>query len=81
MQETFLLPLIIALPLLGFVLLGLFGKRIGEPAAGWLASLLVLGSFLLGLVLLLQGGGPPPPPPPPPCQASLSASTSTTSRA
>ncbi len=56
MQETFLLPLIIALPLLGFVLLGLFGKRIGEPAAGWLASLLVLGSFLLGLVLLLQGG-------------------------
>ncbi|GEM82803.1 MAG: NADH-quinone oxidoreductase subunit 12 [Meiothermus sp.] len=56
MQENFLLPLIIALPLLGFVLLGLFGKRFGEPAAGWLASLLVLGSFLLGLFLLLQGG-------------------------
>lgn len=56
MQETILLPLIIALPLLGFVVLGLFGKRIGEPAAGWLASSLVLGSFLLGLHLLLQGG-------------------------
>ncbi|WP_337867545.1 NADH-quinone oxidoreductase subunit L [Meiothermus sp.] len=57
MQETLLLPLIIALPLLGFVILGLFGKRIGEPTAGWLASLLVLGSFLLGLFVLLQGGG------------------------
>lgn len=56
MQETVLLPLVIALPLLGFALLGLFGKRIAEPAAGWLASLLVLGSFLLGLLLLLQGG-------------------------
>lgn len=56
MQETILLPLIIALPLLGFVILGLFGKRIGEPTAGWLASLLVLGSFLLGLFLVLQGG-------------------------
>lgn len=56
MQETILLPLIVALPLLGFVILGLFGKRIGEPTAGWLASLLVLGSFLLGLFLLLQGG-------------------------
>ncbi len=56
MQETLLLPLIIALPLLGFVILGLFGKRIGEPSAGWLASLLVLGSFSLGLLLLSQGG-------------------------
>ncbi|WP_027881563.1 NADH-quinone oxidoreductase subunit L [Meiothermus rufus] len=56
MQETVLLPLIVALPLLGFVLLGLWGRRIGEPAAGWLASFLVLGSFLLGFWLLLQGG-------------------------
>lgn len=56
MQETLLLPLIVLLPLLGFALLGLFGKRFGEPAAGWLASLLVLGSFLLGLLLLLEGG-------------------------
>ena len=56
MQESFLLPLIIALPLLGFVVLGLFGKNIREPGAGWLASLLVLGSFVLGLFLLVQGG-------------------------
>jgi len=55
-QETILLPLIIVLPLLGFVILGLFGPRIGEPVSGWLASLLVLGSFLVGLILLLQGG-------------------------
>ncbi len=56
MQETLLLPLIVALPLLGFALLGLWGRRFGEPAAGWLASFLVLGSFLLGFWLLLQGG-------------------------
>ncbi|MBF6595571.1 MAG: NADH-quinone oxidoreductase subunit L [Thermaceae bacterium] len=56
MQTTILLPLIIGLPLLGFVILGLFGRRIAEPVSGWLASLLVLGSFLLGVVLLVGGG-------------------------
>lgn len=56
MQTTILLPLIIGLPFLGFVILGLFGRRIGEPASGWLASLLVLGSFLLGIALLAGGG-------------------------
>ncbi|RDI94693.1 NADH-quinone oxidoreductase subunit L [Meiothermus sp. QL-1] len=57
MQETLLLPLLVALPLLGFVLLGLWGRRLPEPFPGWLASLLVLASFLLGFYLLLQGGG------------------------
>lgn len=56
MHETFLLPLIILLPLLGFVILGLFGKSIGEPGSGWLASLMVLGSFAIGVMLLSQGG-------------------------
>lgn len=56
MQTTILLPLVIALPLLGFVLLGLFGRRLGELASGWLASLLVLASFLLGIFLLAGGG-------------------------
>ena len=31
-----------ALPLLGAVVLLLFGKRIGEPAAGWIATSLVV---------------------------------------
>lgn len=56
MEGSILVPLIIALPLLGFVVLGLFGRQFAEPASGWLASLLVLASFLLGVALLWQGG-------------------------
>ena len=37
--------LIPAFPLAGFVLLVLFGRRLGEPAAGWLATLAMVGSF------------------------------------
>jgi NADH-quinone oxidoreductase subunit L len=40
-----------ALPLLGFLLILLFGKRMGEPASGWLATLMVGGSFLLSVVV------------------------------
>ncbi|WP_337843856.1 NADH-quinone oxidoreductase subunit L [Thermus sp.] len=46
----------ILLPLVGFALLGLFGRRMKEPLPGVLASLLVLASFLLGVGLLLGGG-------------------------
>src|ERR1041384_8265291 len=35
-----------AFPLAGFLLLVLFGKRLGEPASGWLATLAVAGSFV-----------------------------------
>lgn len=56
MEGAIAVPLIIALPLLGFAVLGLWGKRIGEPASGWLASLLVLGSFLIGVGLTNEGG-------------------------
>ena len=42
-----LLFLIPALPALGFVVLVVFGKRLGEPLAGWLATTMVGGSFLL----------------------------------
>ncbi len=42
-----LAPLIPALPLVGFVLLLFFGKRLGEPASGWIGTAMVLGSFLL----------------------------------
>ena len=51
-----MLLLTILLPLLGFALLGLFGKRLKEPLPGVLASALVLASFLLGVGLLAQGG-------------------------
>ncbi len=42
--------LIPALPLLGFLILLAFGRKLGEPRAGWLATLMVVGSFLAGLV-------------------------------
>ncbi len=45
--------LLIALPLLGAVTLILFGKRIGEPVSGWLASTLVIVPFLIAAALTL----------------------------
>ena len=43
--------LIPALPLAGFLLLMVFGRRLGEPAAGWLASVAVGLSFVVSLVV------------------------------
>jgi NADH-quinone oxidoreductase subunit L len=43
--------LIPALPLLGFCVLLLTGKRIGEPTAGYLATAMTGGSFLLGVAV------------------------------
>ena len=43
--------ILIALPLFGAAVLLLFGKRIGEPAAGWLASGLVITAFGFAVVL------------------------------
>ncbi|MEY2566212.1 MAG: NADH-quinone oxidoreductase subunit [Actinomycetota bacterium] len=42
-HATWLIP---ALPLTGFLLLVLFGRRLGDPAAGWLATAMVGLSFL-----------------------------------
>jgi NADH-quinone oxidoreductase subunit L len=44
--------LIPALPLAGFLLLLVFGRRLGEPAAGWLATLMTAGSFVVALIVL-----------------------------
>jgi NADH-quinone oxidoreductase subunit L len=44
-----LLWLVIALPLAGAVFLHFFGRRIGEPRAGYLASLALAGSFAIAL--------------------------------
>ncbi len=43
--------LLIALPLLGAATLMFFGKRIGEPASGWLASALVVIPFIMAAIL------------------------------
>ncbi|MBW3627332.1 MAG: NADH-quinone oxidoreductase subunit L [Actinobacteria bacterium] len=42
--------LIPALPLAGFLILLAAGRKLGEPAAGWLATAMVTGSFVAGLV-------------------------------
>jgi NADH-quinone oxidoreductase subunit L len=43
--------LIPALPLAGFVILLVAGKRLGEPAAGWLATVMCAGSFAASVVV------------------------------
>jgi len=48
-----LLWLVIAFPLAGAVFLHFFGRRIGEPRAGFLATLAVAGSFLVSLAAAL----------------------------
>lgn len=43
--------LIVAFPLVGFGLILLFGRRLGEPAAGWLATLAMAGSFVVSVLV------------------------------
>jgi NADH-quinone oxidoreductase subunit L len=47
---VWLIPL---LPLVGFVLLMAFGRKLGEPWAGWLATVLVAGSFVATVVVFI----------------------------
>ena len=49
--------LIPALPLAGFLVVLVAGRRLGEPAAGWVATLAAAGSFLatVGVFLALVG--------------------------
>ncbi len=42
--------LILALPLAGFVLLAIFGRRLGDPAAGYLGALAIAAAFVSALV-------------------------------
>jgi NADH-quinone oxidoreductase subunit L len=46
-----LLWLIPALPLAGFIVLVFFGKRIGEPVAGWLGTGVVAAAFVTAVVV------------------------------
>jgi NADH-quinone oxidoreductase subunit L len=52
-----LIWLVPALPLTGFVVLVVFGRRLGEPASGWLATLMVVGSFATTVALYLELSG------------------------
>ncbi|MBT8211975.1 MAG: NADH-quinone oxidoreductase subunit L [Acidimicrobiia bacterium] len=42
--------LVVLFPLLGFLTLLFFGRRIGEPRAGYIGSATVIGSFLVALI-------------------------------
>jgi len=46
-----LLWLVPTFPLVGFLILVFFGKRIGDPLAGWLATFMVGASFVTSLVV------------------------------
>ncbi len=52
-----LIWLIPALPLAGFLLLVAFGRRLGEPRAGWLATLMVVGSFVASVAVFISARG------------------------
>ena len=45
--------LIPALPLAGFLILLFAGRRLGEPAAGWLATVMCAGSFVASVVVFV----------------------------
>ena len=57
---TNLVWLIPGLPLIGFTLLLLFGRRLGEPQAGWLATATVSGSFLAATAVFFGLASKPP---------------------
>jgi NADH-quinone oxidoreductase subunit L len=53
--------LILAFPLAGFALLLAFGRRLGEPKAGWVATTAIAGSFVSAVITfaaLLGKSGP-----------------------
>jgi NADH-quinone oxidoreductase subunit L len=50
---------IVALPLLGFVVNLVLGRRLGEPAAGWVGTVAAGGSFIASLVVWVTMLGKP----------------------
>ncbi|MEM7324995.1 MAG: NADH-quinone oxidoreductase subunit L [Actinomycetota bacterium] len=55
-EAAWLIP---TFPLVGFGLLVLFGRRLGEPVAGWLATLASLGAFISTVVVFFGLTGMP----------------------
>ena len=53
MELTSLIWLVPALPLAGVVILLVLGRKLGEPWAGWLATLMMFGSFGAGLATFI----------------------------
>jgi NADH-quinone oxidoreductase subunit L len=51
--------LIPALPLAGFLILLVAGRRLGEPAAGWVATVMCAGSFVASVVVYIGLLGEP----------------------
>ena len=49
-----LIWLIPALPLAGFLILVVFGRRLGDPRAGYLASALLAGSFVVSVLAFID---------------------------
>ncbi|MHB8440189.1 MAG: NADH-quinone oxidoreductase subunit L [Acidimicrobiales bacterium] len=47
LHAAYLMPL---LPLAGFVVLAAFGRRVGDPWAGWIGTTAVAGSFVVALI-------------------------------
>jgi NADH-quinone oxidoreductase subunit L len=54
-----LIWLIPALPLAGFLFLLVFGRRLGEPIAGWIATSAVASSFVVTVAMFLSLRGQP----------------------
>ncbi len=50
LEAAWLIP---AFPLAGFLMLVLFGRRMGEPVAGWFATAAIGGSFLSTVVVFI----------------------------
>ncbi len=48
LHATWVIPLF---PLVGFGLLVLSGRRLGDPLAGWLATAMAVGSFVMSLIV------------------------------
>ena len=49
-----LLTLITLFPLLGFLINGFFGKKISKTLSGWIASLAVLASFIVAVLIFMD---------------------------
>jgi len=49
-----LVALIPLFPLLGFIINGFFGKKISKNASGWIASLAVLASFIVSVLIFID---------------------------
>jgi len=57
LRIAFLIPL---LPLAGFSILLPLGRKLGNPRAGWLATLMVAASFVVAVVVFIRRYQLPP---------------------